>query len=196
MNSMKNHDKTVFIIGNGVSRAPIPLEQLKGTTFGCNALYRDFWPTCLFAVDSRMLKEVMNSEYPNERFWARGNKKGVNMIKWKGSNSGVVAFRHAVEWGFGRIVLLGIDLKGLGAHNDINNIYTGTEHYGKAQNKNPNMNNWVPQFERAIKAKKDYQVIERVLGKESNPMREWEKLGVIQYDVEEFLKREKIANHA
>ena len=33
-----------FIIGNGVSRKPIDLHQLKGkgTIFGCNALYRDF----------------------------------------------------------------------------------------------------------------------------------------------------------
>ena len=35
---------TAYIIGNGPSRKGLDLSTLDGTTFGCNALYRDFTP--------------------------------------------------------------------------------------------------------------------------------------------------------
>jgi hypothetical protein len=42
-----------FVIGNGVSRQTIDLEKLKkyGTIYGCNAIYRNFNPDYLVAVD-------------------------------------------------------------------------------------------------------------------------------------------------
>ena len=40
-----------FVLGNGVSRQQVDLENLKhfGPIYGCNALYRDFTPTALVA---------------------------------------------------------------------------------------------------------------------------------------------------
>ena len=45
--------KTAFIIGNGASRAKFDLTTLSphGTTYGCNALYRDFYPDWLVSID-------------------------------------------------------------------------------------------------------------------------------------------------
>ena len=42
-----------FCIGNGESRKGFDLEQLRphGKIYGCNALYRDFTPDVLVAVD-------------------------------------------------------------------------------------------------------------------------------------------------
>jgi hypothetical protein len=45
--------KRVFCIGNGESRKGFDLEKLRphGKIYGCNALYRDFTPDHLSAVD-------------------------------------------------------------------------------------------------------------------------------------------------
>ena len=46
MSYFKKMSKIAFIIGNGKSREHIKLDSLvgKGTSFGCNALYRDYKP--------------------------------------------------------------------------------------------------------------------------------------------------------
>ena len=43
----------VFCIGNGESRKDFDLETLRphGKIYGCNALYRDFTPDVIIAVD-------------------------------------------------------------------------------------------------------------------------------------------------
>lgn len=58
----------VFLIGNGKSREKFDLERLRpiGTIIGCNALYRDFTPDILVAIDAKMLKEVYESKYCEE----------------------------------------------------------------------------------------------------------------------------------
>ena len=58
--------KRVFVIGNGESRKEMDLEQLRqyGKIYGCNALYRDFTPDALIAVDDRMVHKIYWSGYP------------------------------------------------------------------------------------------------------------------------------------
>ena len=57
-----------FIIGNGPSRNEHDLHELqrRGTTYGCNALYRDFAPDYLIAVDLPMITEIITSGYAKE----------------------------------------------------------------------------------------------------------------------------------
>ena len=55
---------TAYIIGNGPSRKGLDLDTLDGTTFGCNALYRDYSPDYLVSGDSTILKEICKTEYP------------------------------------------------------------------------------------------------------------------------------------
>jgi len=55
-----------YIIGNGPSRKGLDLDTLDGTTFGCNALFRDYAPDYLVSGDSRILKEICGDEYPKE----------------------------------------------------------------------------------------------------------------------------------
>ena len=54
-----------FFIGNGESRKGFDLEQLRphGKIYGCNALYRDFTPDVLVAVDHGICHEIYNSGY-------------------------------------------------------------------------------------------------------------------------------------
>ena len=53
------------IIGNGPSRTHFDLSKLENT-YGCNALYRDFSPNTLVAVDIPMQIEIVNSGYYKE----------------------------------------------------------------------------------------------------------------------------------
>ena len=54
-----------FIIGNGETRKDFDLESLrdKGEIYGCNALYRDFSPTLLFATDQDIILEIIQEKY-------------------------------------------------------------------------------------------------------------------------------------
>ena len=55
--------KRVFCIGNGESRKGFDLETLRkhGTIYGCNALYRDFMPDVLTAVDQGIMHEIYHA---------------------------------------------------------------------------------------------------------------------------------------
>ena len=55
--------KRVFCIGNGESRQGFDLEKLRqhGTIYGCNALYRDFMPDVLTAVDHGIMHEIYHA---------------------------------------------------------------------------------------------------------------------------------------
>ena len=59
--------KRVFCIGNGTSRNGFDLEQLRphGRIYGCNAIYRDFTPDVLCAVDQGIMHEIYQSGYCN-----------------------------------------------------------------------------------------------------------------------------------
>ena len=48
-----NLNKIAFVIGNGTSRRTISFPDLseKGSTYGCNAIYREFSPDYLIAVE-------------------------------------------------------------------------------------------------------------------------------------------------
>ena len=57
--------KTLFVIGNGESRKGFDLEKLRphGKIYGCNAVYRDFTPDVLVAVDQGISHEIYQSGY-------------------------------------------------------------------------------------------------------------------------------------
>ena len=57
--------KRVFCIGNGESRKGVNLDTLKphGKIYGCNALYRDYTPDVLIAVDQGIIHEIYHSGY-------------------------------------------------------------------------------------------------------------------------------------
>jgi hypothetical protein len=70
--------KRVFLIGNGESRKEFDLESLRphGKIYGCNALYRDFTPDVLIAVDHGIMHEIYQSGYcyKNETWFREWNR--------------------------------------------------------------------------------------------------------------------------
>ena len=69
--------KVAFVLGNGTSRKDLDLSKLKqnGTVYGCNAIYRDYLPDYLVAVDTKMVIEL-NKESVQQRcaVWTNPNK--------------------------------------------------------------------------------------------------------------------------
>lgn len=153
---------TAFILGNGLSRKHIDLNQLKlhGSIYGCNALYREFTPDVLVATDRPIATQIQESGYSSKhRFHTR--KPIANLgakpvpTEYYGNSSGPIACSLAALDGHKQIYLLGFDL-GADQNNSFNNIYAGTEFY-KAQGSNPTFTgNWIQQL---IKITKDFPSI-------------------------------------
>jgi len=60
--------KRVFCIGNGESRKGVNLDALRkfGKIYGCNAMYREYTPDVLVAVDQGIIHEIYHSGYAYE----------------------------------------------------------------------------------------------------------------------------------
>ena len=85
--------KRVFCIGNGESRKDFDLEKLRphGKIYGCNALYRDFTPDHITAVDAGIMHEIYNSGYCQNnptlfRDWNRIPAMMYKNLLWAGKN--------------------------------------------------------------------------------------------------------------
>jgi len=75
--------QTSFVLGNGLSRTSVNLTNLKshGKVYGCNALYREYDPDYLVAVDVKMVLELNKNKYQqrNSQVWTNPNKAYSNM---------------------------------------------------------------------------------------------------------------------
>lgn len=144
-----------FVIGNGISRAEINLSNLKkyGKTYGCNALYREFSPDYLIAVDAKMIIEINESRYQfSHEVWTNYNKAyekmtGLNYFSpSKGWSSGPTALWLASEHSNKEIYILGFDYQGTGEGNNlVNNLYAGTPNYKRVDERATYFGNWLKQ---------------------------------------------------
>ena len=127
-----------FSIGNGNSRKNLDLELLKskGIVYACNAIYRDFSPHTLVAVDEKMKIEIENSEYSGRCIFRgniNGNRKlidGKTYYEDLGWASGPTATKLLSEQEkVNKIFLIGHDVQ----YNisEYNNVYAGTNNYNK-----------------------------------------------------------------
>lgn len=137
-----------FLIGNGESRIGFNLNELKGKNgpiVGCNALYRDFEPDVLCALDQNVITEIQNSGYKG--IVAKFNKSHTSVIcdnvllenlvvpRGKGVAwyTGIFAawfmctMAPKMKWKINRVFMLGFDLYDA----KTNNIYKGTLNYEK-----------------------------------------------------------------
>jgi hypothetical protein len=145
-------ESTAFVLGNGTSRKTINLNELKrkGITFGCNALYREFSPDYLIAVDTKMILEISQAGYQHQQqVWTNRNKnfkkiKGLNFFQSdKGWSSGPTALHFASTTDVEDIYILGFDF--IGIENKINNIYAGTYNYKRIDEHATFHGNWLRQ---------------------------------------------------
>ena len=150
---------TAFVLGNGISRAPIDPEELKklGKVYGCNALYRTFQPDHLVAVDVKMILEINKSKYQHKApVWTNPNKSyekmtGLNFFSpSKGWSSGPTALWLASQNGFKNIYILGFDFQGID-NAKFNNLYADTMNYKKSSEGPTFFGNWMRQTRSVFK---------------------------------------------
>lgn len=187
-------DKTAFVIGNGTSRRSISLLDLtdKGTTYGCNAIYREFSPDYLIAVDVKMVVEINKSRYQHgNQVWTNPNKayKDFNGFNYfnpsKGWSSGPTALMLASDHGYENIYILGFDYVGI--DNKINNMYADTPNYKKSTDKATYYNNWLKQTHAVISRNQQTKYIRVVDNELLFTPKEFTKLdNISQITVEKF----------
>lgn len=150
-----NNSKTSFVLGNGLSRQQIELNSLKpyGKIYGCNALYRDFDPDYLIAVDVKMVLELNKHKYQhkNSQVWTNPNKAYTNMSHLnifqpsKGWSSGPTALWLASQHAPLQIFIVGFDFKGKNGGDSFNNMYADTDNYKKSVDGATYHGNWLKQ---------------------------------------------------
>lgn len=152
-----------FVLGNGRSRLSIDLDTLKqhGKIYGCNALYRDFLPNYLIAVDQKMLDELCaNRVYEQVNIYTNNCqnqecKQYLNILNpSKGWSSGPTALWLASTHGYEEIFIIGFDYKGTN-DNRLNNVYADTPNYKKSTEAATYHGNWKQQTENVFKGFKD-----------------------------------------
>ena len=165
-----------FVLGNGISRRQIPLEPLRkfGTIYACNAVYREFKPDYLIAVDTKMVNEIVQYRYQKEgQVWTNYNKSyekysGLNYFEpSKGWSSGPTALDFASSHGHKTIYILGFDYQGIGPeHKRVNNLYSGTPNYKREHDTSTYYGNWLRQTTTVFQKNNEKRYI-RVLGHEN-----------------------------
>ena len=129
-----------FIIGNGESRRSFDLNDIKSVApiFGCNAIYRDFSPDWLVAVDEGVIDEITSSKFPKESTLFPRSKAeeyepadmhpGRN--RYPRNNSGMYAMQRAIEKDYNVLLCLGFDFLINDSYLSCTNLFAGTKNYG------------------------------------------------------------------
>jgi len=147
-----------FVLGNGKSRLNVDPRsfQERGVVYGCNALYREFAPDYLVAVDVKMVNEIIASGYHRtHQVWTNSNKgvsskANINFFSpHKGWSSGPTALWFASTHTYQTIYILGFDYQGAGGK--FNNVYADTFNYKKSTDSPTFHGNWLSQTEKVIK---------------------------------------------
>ena len=141
--------KNIFVIGNGESRKSFDLSLLdKHTTYGCNAIFRDYKVSVLVCKDLDITEELYLSDYLNtnvaytfpdvrtfilNKYNDETSVKNKNLLPIPNTNThihyyaGLQALTLAVKEKPDNIFILGFDMTNYGKQ--FNNIYKNTNAY-------------------------------------------------------------------
>ena len=157
-NSPHSKRNVAFVLGNGTSRKCIKLHELQkyGKIYACNAVYREFRPDYLIAVDTKMVKEIVNTGWhTRNQVWTNPNKDvrtipGLHFFNpHKGWSSGPTALWLASQHGYDEIYILGFDYEGL--NGKVNNVYADTPNYKRSVEQATYFGNWANQTEKILR---------------------------------------------
>ena len=189
-------NKVSFVLGNGTSRKSINPTDLKahGTIYGCNALYREFEPDYLIAVDTKMILEINKAGYQHShQVWTNPNRayhqmNGFNFFNpSKGWSSGPTALWLASTHAEQTIYILGFDYHGIG--DKVNNLYADTPNYKRSHDRATYHGNWLKQTCITCQKFSEKRYIRVVQEKEPYIPKEFSKLeNLTHITVEEFKK--------
>jgi hypothetical protein len=129
------------VIGNGPSRLQLDLQQIKSklTTYGCNALYRDFMPDYLISMDYSMVDEILKKNiHKQTKFYTQhGNRideranrgEPINFVfgHKETLDSGNTALRIAMKNKHEIVYVIGFDYSK--DPSTLPNVYSGTSNY-------------------------------------------------------------------
>jgi len=110
----------ITVIGNGISRKPIPIGKITGMKIGCNEIYEEMVLDYICAVDYEMLKQLHSSDYEGPvcyRFKSLANQGLKPKKDWfapdfmNHHSSGNAAIELAAALDASQIDLLGFDCK-------------------------------------------------------------------------------------
>lgn len=128
-----------YIIGNGTTRSALDLEALRrlgnGTIYGCNALYRDFWPDRIVAMDPLMVSELESSDFPETDIIVPSPEGRLEPIEYTGSvrranNAGMIAMDHAIQNDHNFLYCIGLDFVLEQERLNVGNLYDNSPGYG------------------------------------------------------------------
>lgn len=186
-----------FVLGNGVSRKQINLDDLRphGKIYGCNALYRDFTPDVLVSTDKPISETIQNSGYAvNNLMYTRNVIPGLGAYRipdsYFGYSSGPIALALAADSDHSAIYIIGFDM-GPDAVGRFNNVYADTEFYKKSSSTPTYSGNWARQMATVMKEHRRKSFI-RVQGPTTATVQEFNKIGnLLHMSLPEFLDRVK-----
>ena len=159
-----------FVLGNGKSRLNITPQDLRpyGKIYACNAIYREFDPDYLIAVDPKMIIEIEKSGYQHKHeVWTNPNSKYKKFSGFRyfqptlGWSSGPTALNMASQHGADEIYFFGFDY--VGNNGLLNNVYADTPNYKKSTDQATYFGNWRRQTDQIIKTFpkiKYYRIVE------------------------------------
>ena len=190
-------NEIAFVIGNGTSRLPIDLEQLKskGNVYACNAVYRNFRPDYLIADDVKMVLEINKAGFQHSnQVWTNPNRsfqriKNLNYFNpSKGWSSGPTALWLATQHQYKNIYILGFDFKGSKDGQLLNNVYADTSNYKKSTDSATFFGNWMRQTINVIKENTDIEY-KRVIAPDNYSPEELNKFNNLEtIFIEDFQK--------
>ena len=150
----------MLVIGNGVSRKDIPLDNIYQEKIGCNAIFRDHYVQHLVCCDKKMVKQALSAGtspvYTRQRWIAdfpsrdvialpdlpyNGDKRQDDPFHW---GSGPYALLLATTMSK-YIKIVGFDLYGTKDGN-TNNVYASTDGYKTKQDDAVDWSYWVYQL--------------------------------------------------
>lgn len=141
-----------FVLGNGLSRLEVDMLKLQshGPIYGCNAIYREFTPDVLVAVDRPISATIQNSGYALEhRMFTRKPLENLGAMRvphpYYGYSSGPIAVALAAQDSYSDVYLIGFDM-GPAANQKFNNVYADTEFYKKSSAVPTYTGNWIKQL--------------------------------------------------
>jgi hypothetical protein len=165
-NQHNQQNKTAFVLGNGTSRNKLKLENLQkfARIYACNAIYREYDPNYLVAVDVKMVNEIVESRYhETHEVWTNPNKGIISQSQLnffsphKGWSSGPTALWFASQHNYKEIYIFGFDFQGI--DRKFNNIYADTFNYKKSTDAATYFGNWVNQTSTVVRENKNINYI-------------------------------------
>jgi hypothetical protein len=166
------------VIGNGPSRLQFDLSTIgsKMTTYGCNALYRDYMPNYLISMDMLMVCEIVDNKIHHKtKFYTQHSNKFDKMAEegepinffWgfrETNDSGNSALRLSLQNEHEVVYIIGFDYSA--NPSSLPNVYSGSNNYPRSHiwpAASMNDTKWIQRLRKIVKDYPNQKII-RVVG--------------------------------